>query len=307
LAKTFRGNEGDDRDPKLVTAAIMRLRLHETKHVLVAVNEAYDGGFKLITKRDMGNGSILFKERPFVCYPSLSHACDYCFKWLSGKDSMKHKCSNCSVAYCSEFCQDAALKAGHYQMCIDSDGNKEWQTIKQTCSATFPDCDRKYLHALVLAFKLTIKAGMVGLPSALKLPELKLLQRCNDLSIPLPADCNSVEKLVLPLESGAGRLRSTFIASRKAAQRLIPRDAKIVDFLVLHGLLYSNLLSWSDSKEATTSCHSGLFLLHSFANQATPGTSDKSNAMIVPPNDRNPTALTVLATNVIMKKEEVVI
>jgi hypothetical protein len=308
LPMKYRGNEGDDRHPKTVLRTMLDIRQRETEKdgkaltSLVRVESDGQGDFRLVTKCAITAKTLMLAERPFICYPMTSlKTCAHCFKPISKSEACV-RCVECQLPYCNKDCRDAAMHSGHYKLCLDSEGSSEWKAFESDLIQV--NLQTTECHAILHSLQLMIKADCLGLSSALKLPEIKIMKHCTDL----PDELSSIHPMLMPRSAGMElqaclQLRDFFLSFKQSCPSLFPRNARVCDFIVLYALLEKHLHLWKVSDV----CYSGMFLNFVFANQdeMNRGKYDVSVKWIGPEHEEYAMELQVITNRDFAAKEQV--
>lgn len=184
----YRGGPGGDRDPNNVLRILFEFRREALTNVRVTI-DSEKGGFKLVTKRDIGLHEVFLMEAPFSCFGATSPSnpiCENCLQSIPRKKGSGSSivlggcgCTRCGETYCSETCRDAAYEAYHKIMCVGSG----WHDFLGCCalnnaSSTFPS-------SICFSLKMLVTASLQGKSSLFEVPELKILANEMDASAPL--------------------------------------------------------------------------------------------------------------------------
>jgi hypothetical protein len=193
------------------------------------------------------------------------------------------------------------MNEGHYKLCLDSDGSAEWKVFESDLIQV--NLQTTECHAILHALQLMIKADCLGLSSALKLPEIKIMKHCTDL----PDELSITYPMLMP-RSGIElrvclQLRDFFVSFKQSCPSLCPRYARVSDFIVLYALLEKHLHLWKVSDV----CYSGMFLNFAFVNadEMNRGKCDVSVKWMGPEHEEYAMELQVIANRDFVAKEQV--
>jgi hypothetical protein len=291
----YRTGPGGDRDVNHVLRTLFELRREEMQNVQIAI-DIQKGGFKLIAKRLIQADEMFLIEKPFASFNGHAKhtnptTCAHCMNSLCpliappDMRTSKHithpasivKCRGCGDVYCTDQCKRDAFFCGHKRLCIGTETGKNWE--KHIQRYNLHTAKTVFSFNVFLALKLMVKAECLGLPSALELPEIKILRRAMDTNEPF--DPRSPEGPPLMTYDKAIKLRSMFNSFQSDCPKLLSSQTNMIDFIRVYSAVSLNVVGGDDQ-------HGGLkeakvYLALSFANHdCDPNTSFSSCLAMAP-------------------------